>query len=131
LEKAGQRDADLGNRQWRRVSQASFLEGEEAKGKHAERDVMMPADPGADLVVVQSDLTLCDFEDLLDVVPASGNGDQVLRVRRRACRRADQSKPLATARLTKTVTLSRRRHVPLAGECVDLRPFWHGRMQRS
>src|SRR3954465_3618498 len=41
-------------------------DGEEGQGQHGERDVSVPGGPGADLVLVQSNLTLGRLEAGLD-----------------------------------------------------------------
>ena len=51
-------------------------DGEEGQGQHGERDVSVPGGPGADLVLVQSNLTLGRLEAGFDGPPCSGNTHQ-------------------------------------------------------
>ena len=57
-------------------SQAALLDGEEPESEHAQREMMLPANPGADLVVIEADFALGELEDLLDVVAVGHSAEQ-------------------------------------------------------
>ena len=58
------------------------LQFEEPERQHAERHVVVPADPGADLVMREADLALRTSEHLFDLVPAAGGADEFAKRRR-------------------------------------------------
>src|SRR5436305_13097272 len=52
--------------------------GEDGKGEHDERDVAVPAVPGAGLVVVEAEFGLRGLESVLDSPPVALDGDEGL-----------------------------------------------------
>src|SRR5262245_28562895 len=68
---------------------AAVLENQEPERKHAERHVVMPADPGAHLVVVKAYFTFRHPESLFDMVPMGSDANKFGSVKLCAFRRKE------------------------------------------